>query len=216
MGDRLQTGGAMERRAWAALRLLVLLALGAMAATASRAQPSDATRAAFRDCDAKAVLALNIARNYMMGGRNKELVEPYVKDSALGRAMADDIIWRVDAGQLRHPGEVAAEVLFQCAAEQKINVGASRQQVALCFTRTDIAFFLYYERSQHVIRQTAVTKVQQRLRSRELYPAALFNQVADAVYAQPELPELQQLMRAVAWTCINQASAKKAAPAASG
>jgi len=199
---------------WAGVRL-ALLVIAAVTAAAAQAQPTAASRAAFQTCDSQAFLTLNIARNYMMSGRNKELVEPYIKDSALARAMADEVYQRVDAGQVRHPGELAANALFACAAEQEMPVGAARKQVAVCFTRTDIAFFLHAERSQHVVRQTAVSKVLSRLTSRELYPVSLVNQVADAVYAPPEAPDLQQLMRAVAWTCINASTVAKAASAAS-
>ena len=118
--------------------------------------------------------------------------------------MAEDIFRRVDAGTVRHPGEVAADVLFECAAQQKISVGAPRQQVALCFTRTDVAFLLHLERSNQVVRQQAVSKVQARLKSRELYPMALINTVAEAVYAPSQLPDLRQLMGSVAWGCINR------------
>jgi len=104
----------------------------------------------------------------------------------------------------QEPGEVAADVLFQCASDYRITVGASRQRAALCFTRTDVAFFLHVERSQKVVRQQAVSKVSKRLASRELYPMALINTVADAVYSPPQLPDLRLLMGQVAWTCIGQ------------
>ncbi|HEU5297358.1 MAG TPA: hypothetical protein VFU71_21450 [Burkholderiaceae bacterium] len=224
MGDRSREAAPPTARRWLTAQRLMLLTLGALAAAAAsaqpaaaaRAQPGVAARAAFQACDAQAFLALNTARNYMMAGRNKELVEPYIKDDPQGRAIADEVYRQVDAGQVHHPGELAADALFKCAAEQTMTVGAPRQQVALCFTRTDIAFFLHLERSKHVVRQSAVPNVLGRLTSRELYPVALVNQVAEAVYAPPELPDLQQVMRAVAWTCINQRPPTvKAAPAAS-
>jgi hypothetical protein len=67
-----------------------------------------------------------------------------------------------------------------------------------------VAFFLHVERSQNVARQQAVSKVRARLTSHELYPVSLINQVAEAVYTPPQLPDLRQLMGRVAWTCINQ------------
>jgi len=186
----------------------VVLACGVVASAASQAQgvseSSGASREAFRICDDRAFLALNIARNYMMTGRNRDTVMPHLKGDAAAEAMAEEIFRRVDAGTVHHPGEVAADVLFDCAAQQKITVGAPRQQVALCFTRTDIAFFLHIERSNHVVRQQAVSKVQTRLKSRELYPTALINTVAEAVYAPPQLPDLRQLMGNVAWACIHR------------
>lgn len=193
-----------------------LLAWGVAAGAASHAQtvgePGDASRESFRICDAKAFLALNIARNYMMTGSNRQAVIPHLQGDAAAEALADDVFRRIDAGEIRHPGQAAADALFECAAQQKMTVGAPRQQVALCFTRTDIAFFLHLERSSGVVRQQAVSKVQTRLKSRDLYPAALINTVAEAVYAPPQVPELRQLMGSVAWACINQRPPAASAP----
>jgi hypothetical protein len=186
----------------------LLLVWGIAAGAASRAQTAgesgDAGRESFRICDAKAFLALNIARNYMVTGRNRQAVLPYLNGDAAAEALADEVFRRVDAGEIRHPGQAAADVLFECAAQQKMAVGAPRQQVALCFTRTDIAFLLHVERSSGVVRQQAVSKVQARLKSREVYPTALINTVAEAVYAPPQIPDVRQLMGSVAWGCINR------------
>jgi len=192
--------------------------MGAVAtSTASPAQSAgeagSAAHESFRICDAKAFLALNIARNYMMTGRDRQAVLPHLKGDAAAEAMAQEIFGRVDAGGVRHPGEVAADTLFECAGQQKVTVGAPRQQVAVCFTRTDVAFFLHFERSNHVVRQTAVSKVSARLKSRELYPMALINTVAEAVYTPPELPDLRQLMGQVTWGCINRPAAAAASAA---
>jgi hypothetical protein len=196
--------------------LLPVVAVAASAAAqAQTAGPAgDARREAFRVCDAKSFLALNIARNYMMTDRNREAVIPHLQNDATAMSMAENVFHRVDAGQVRHPGEVAAVVLFECAAQQKMDVGAPRRQVALCFTRTDVAFFMHLERSNGVSRQSAVSKVQARLSSRELYPISLIFQVAEAVYAPPELPALRPLMGNIAWGCINRASPTTVAPSA--
>ena len=216
----METSLAAPCRPFATLRaMLVLLgslAAGALAhgqASVVGGDPASASRESFRVCDGRAFLALNIARNYMMTGRNRDTVMPLLRDDPAATAMAEDILARIDAGTVHHPGEVAADALFQCAAEQKIAVGAARQRVALCFTRTDVAFFLHVERSKNTVRQDAVSKVRARLTSRELYPVALINQVAEAVYAPPQLPDLRQLMGGVAWTCIHH-QGPPAAPAA--
>ncbi|MFI4932946.1 MAG: hypothetical protein ACHP83_22090 [Burkholderiales bacterium] len=197
----------------------VLLVWGVAAGAASQAQTAGqssdvASRESFRICDAKAFLALNIARNYLVTGRNRQSVLPYLNGDAAAEALADEVFRRVDAGEVRHPGQAAADVLFECAAQQKMTVGAPRQQVALCFTRTDIAFLLHVERSSGAVRQQAVSKVQARLKSREVYPTALINTVAEAVYAPPQIPDVRQLMGSVAWGCINRPPS--AASAASG
>ena len=188
------------------LLMLGTLMAGALAhaqAAATAGDPAAASRESFRLCDDRAFLALNIARNYMMTGGNRDTVMPLLRDDPAAAAMAEDILGRIDAGAVRHPGEVAADALFQCAAEQKMSVGAPRERVALCFTRTDVAFFLHVERSKNTVRQDAVSKVRKRLTSRDLYPVALINEVAEAVYAPAKLPDLRQLMGSVAWACIN-------------
>ena len=194
---------------WPTACLRAVLAMAAIAASApaqaqTAAEGANASRESFRICDDRAFLALSIARNYMMTDRDRRAVVPHLKGDAAAEAMAEEIFRRVDAEEIRHPGEAAAQVLFECAAQRKMAVGAPRQQVALCFTRTDIVFFLHLERSNHVVRQTAVSKVQARLTSRELYPAALISAMAEAVYAPPELPDLRQSMSRAAWACINR------------
>lgn len=178
--------------------------------TSAGATPRDS----FRICDEQAFLVLNIARNYMMTDRNRDAVMPYLKDDAAAKKLAEEVMDRIDAGSVRHPGQEAAEALFRCAAEHRMTVGAPRQRVALCFTRTDVAFFLHVERSKHVVRQNAVHNVSTRLTSRALYPAPLIEQVATAVYAPAELPDLRRLMGIMAWACIRERP--QAASAASG
>lgn len=190
------------------------LVVGLAAGAASHAQTSSDSREAFRICDAKAFLALNIARNYMMTGRNRQAVLPHLSGDAAAQAMAEDVFNRVDSGEIRHPGQLAADTLFQCAAEQKMGIGAPRQQVALCYTRTDVAFFMHVERGAGVVRQQAVSKVSARLKSRDLYPTALINEVAEAVYAPAQLPDVRQVMGAVAWACIRRPPAAASAPSA--
>jgi hypothetical protein len=194
---------------WPTACLRAALLLGAVAVSAPAqaqiaAEGANASHESFRICDDKAFLALTIARNYMATGRDRRAVVPHLKGDAAAEAMAEEVFRRADAEEIRHPGEAAAHVLFECAAQRKIAVGAPRQQVALCFTRTDIVFFLHFERSNHVVRQTAVSKVQARLTSRELYPAALISAMGEAVYAPPELPDLRQSMSRAAWACINR------------
>ncbi|HSC01171.1 MAG TPA: hypothetical protein VLE45_14735 [Burkholderiaceae bacterium] len=215
MADRsLRSCNAVSWLKTALCAVLAVLATGGTAVAQTQAAVGGtATREAFGVCDARAFLALNIARNYMMTGRNRETVMPHLRGDAAAEAMAEAVLARIDAGAVRHPGEAAADALFECAAEQKISVGASRQRVALCFTRTDVAFFLHVERSQKVVQQQAVSKVRTRLASRELYPAALINSVADAVYTPAQLPDLRQLMGSVAWACIREPT--QAASAAS-
>jgi hypothetical protein len=196
-----QGGAAMQSR-WTLWRLTATLLITWLAAATSHAQPNTDTRDAFKACDAQAFLALNIARNYLMSDRNRALVMPHVEGSAIGQAMAEDLFQRVDSGEIRHPGQFAADTLFKCADELKLRVGASRDDAAVCFTRTDAAFFLHTQRAKGVQRQQAVSAALSTLKVRSLYPAALINQVAEAVYRPAQPPDLRQLMGTVAWGCI--------------
>jgi hypothetical protein len=201
----------------AACRWIAALLLAAGSATLARAQTPERGRLeAFRACDAQAFLALGIARNYLMSNRDRSLVMPYVEGSALGKAMAEDLFDRVESGEIRHPGQFAADTLFKCAGELKLRVGASKEHAALCFTRTDVAVLLDGERSKGTARQKAVANVSARLTARTLYPMGLINQVAEAIYAPPKAPELRQVMGSLAWQCIHNRAAGSAASAAAG
>jgi hypothetical protein len=153
-----------------------------------------------------------MARNYLMSDRNRALVTPQVEGSPVGQVMAEDLFRRVESGEIRHPGQFAADTLFKCAAELKLRVGASKEQAAVCFTRTDVALLLHAERINKAERQKAVSKVSATLKSRTLYPMSLINQVAEAVYRPAQAPDLRQLMGAMAWGCIHRAPAAASAP----
>lgn len=193
----------------------VVLALGLGASAASHAQPGNDARSAFRLCDDRAFLALNMARNYLMTGRNKELVLPVVQGSLLGEAMAEELFRRVEANEISNPGQFAADVLIKCASEEKLTVGAARPLIATCFVRTDIAFLMHARRVEGLGQVEALSSVMGRLKRRDLYPTALINEVNQAVYTPPQTPELRPLMGAVAWGCINRRAAPSAASAAS-
>ena len=62
------------------------LMLGLTASAVVRAQPTpDASRNAFHTCDDRAFLALTMARNYLMTGRNRDMVLPHLKGNARRR-----------------------------------------------------------------------------------------------------------------------------------
>ena len=194
--------------------LAVMLSLTASAVV--RAQPTpDASRDAFQACDDRAFLALTMARNYLMTGRNKDMVLPHLKGNPDAEAMAEELFRRVEANEIRHPGEFAADVLMQCASEQKLKVGASRSLIATCFVRTDVAFFMHGGRADNLTQVEAVRRVSGRLKARDLYPMWLITDISEAVYRPAQAPELRPLMGAVAWGCIQRRGAASAAPPAS-
>jgi hypothetical protein len=195
------------RRAGAALVLALTSAHAAAQA------PSEQAQQAFKLCDARTFVALNLARIYLREGRDAEATLAPVKDSDWGRATVKELIRRVDAGELRHPAEFAADVLYQCAIRERLAVGRSKVTAQVCLARSDIAYELHAHRVQGLVRQEAIARTTQRLTPRELYPTGLVNVVAEAVYAPAQPPDLRALASQVLWGCIR--SAPRAASAAS-
>ena len=110
----------------ASIGCAALALLAATASTGACAQAvSDNPRVAFRVCDDRAFLAVSMARNYLMTGRNKDMVLPQLQGNPAAEAMANELFRRVEANEIKHPGQFAADVLMQCATEQQIEVGAS-------------------------------------------------------------------------------------------
>ena len=195
-----------------------LLVWGVAAGAASQAQTAGqasdvVSRESFRICDAKAFLALNIARNYLVTGRNRQSVLPYLNGDAAAEALAEEMFRRVDAGEVRHPGQAAADVLFECAAQQKMTVGAPRAAGRAVL-------------HAHRHRLPSARRAQQRRRA----PAGgvegagateVARGVPDGAHQHrgrsrlraAQIPDVRQLMGSVAWGCINRPpSAASSAP----
>jgi|GEM_PF-3010122 hypothetical protein len=203
----------------------VLAALGLVAcsagvfaqasAAAPPAAPSSGVQAAFRQCDARAFLAMNLARIYLDEGRNRPQVIEKVKRSDWGLQMAEALFKRVDEGRLQHPAEFAADVLGQCAAGAQLNVGASKTQTQLCLARADMVVHLHGYRTQGLSRADAVARTAERLQPREVYPVALIDAVAGPVFTPPSPPDLNAQWSQMLWGCIRARPARAASAAAS-
>ena len=165
---------------------------------------------------ARAFLAMNIARIYLDEGRNRQLVIERVKSNDWGLQMAEALFKRVDEGRLQHPAEFAADVLGQCAASQRLNVGASKTQTQLCMARADMVVHLHGYRTQGVSRTDAVARTAERLKPREVYPAALIDAVAGPVFAPASPPDMNTLWSQMLWGCIRARPPRPASAAASG
>ena len=194
--------------------LMLTIGLAASAAVSAQQAAND-SRTAFRTCDDRAFLALTMARNYLMTGRNRDMVLPHLNGNQDAEAMADELFRRVEANEIRHPGQFAADVLIQCASDEKLTVGASRSLIATCFVRTDVAFFLHAARADNLTQVEAVRRVSGRLKARDLYPMSLINDVSEIVYRPAQAPELRPLMGAMAWGCIQRRGATSATRPAS-
>jgi hypothetical protein len=205
--NRAMTSCALARRFAASLMLWTV------ASATAQPQPGGSAQAAYRLCDARAFVAMNIARTYLLEGRNKELVLDAVKNHAWGQAMAQALFRRDETGELKHHAEFATDILYQCAIHEGVTVGAPKSTAQVCLARSDIAFYLHADRSRGLVRQEAVARTTARLTPRALYPTALVNAVAEAVYAPAELPELRQLAGKVVWACINSKPAPASAVA---
>jgi len=97
---------------------------------AAHAQPAgdSASREAFRICDARAFLALNIARNYLMTDRNRQAVIPHLGGDAAAEAQAEALMQRIDDGAIRTPG-----------ASRKSGVGTSEPAFSKSSMRVQVS-----------------------------------------------------------------------------
>lgn len=181
---------------------------------ASPAAPASAAQAAFKLCDARGFVAMNMARTYFATQRNRTQVLDMVKRNDWAQRQADVLFKMVDDGQLQHPAEFAADVLAQCAVSQGMVIGASRNQVRLCFARADVATQIHSDRKQGLPRDQAVSRAGEGFLPREVYPDSLLQGVADVVYAPKDLPDLRVLTSQLLWGCI-RARPPAAASAAS-
>lgn len=191
------------------------LAQRASASPSRPAAPASAAKAAFRLCDSRTFAALAMGRTYLYEGRDRQKVLALVKDHDWARPLAENLVRRADAGEIKHPAQFATEVLFQCAINETIQVGGSRTDAQVCLARTDIAAELHAARAQGVSRAQAVGRTTGRLKPPELYPPAIVNTVADVVYGAQTLPSLRTLSSEVLWGCM-AARPKKPAASAGG
>lgn len=171
----------------------------------AHAQSASPQQAAFRLCDARAFVALNMARTYLHDGKNRQQVLDAVKGNEWGSALAQELFRREESGQLRHHAEFAADVLVQCAINERVDVGATKPAVQLCFARSDIAHHLHNDRSAGLVRQEAVARTSAWLEPRSVYPTALVNAVAESIYAPVEPPSLRQAVGQMFWSCVRSA-----------
>lgn len=191
--------------------LATSLVLAALVSGPAEAQPSSAAQVAFRLCNARTFVAMTIARNYLSDTtKNKQAVLGAVKDHPWGKTLAQQLFRRDEAGELKHPAEFAADVLYQCAITERLSVGAPKNVARVCLARSDIAFYLHGDRAQGLVQQEAVARTTARLVPREMYPTALVNAMADAVYAPKELPDLRAISDRMLWACINSRPASAA------
>lgn len=194
------------------LRALIVTALWLHGAAASAqpasappmrpAAPASAAQAAFKMCDARGFVAMNMARTYFAHDRNRHHVIDMVKRNDWALQQAEVLFKRVEEGKVRHPAEFAADVLAQCAAGQGMVIGASRNHVRLCFARVDVATQVHADRTRGLPREQAVSRAAEQFVPREVYPDYLLNSVADAVYARENLPDLRMLTSQMLWACI--------------
>jgi hypothetical protein len=187
----------------------------AQSASAPRGMPTGEAQRVFKLCDARAYAAMGMARTYLGNGRDKAPVREMVKDNTWGTQAAETLFRLADAGKLKHHAEFAADVLVQCAVVHSVPVGAPKSQVGVCLARTDVAYLLHADRKQGLVRQEAISRAAARLKPREVYPTALLNGVAEAIYVPKEPPDLRALSSRMLWTCI-RARPQPSASAASG
>ncbi len=179
------------------LALLVLLLL---AATASA--QSTSSNASFKLCESEAFLSLNVARNYLLFGRQRENVLPYLSKAQFDQDLAQELFRRVEANEIRHHAQFAAEKLAACAMRTGQEFSRPKFVVESCFAKVDIPFFLFNSLEEKASKEDAVANAEKLLPNRDSYPAALIREVAERLYPSATLEQTQRTMRSLFWNCV--------------
>lgn len=183
----------------AAAMVSAILACAAMPAAAS---DEDAERT-FRLCDSEGFMALNMGRNYMLGKRDKANVLPYLRaDDEFAQDMAKELFRRVDAGEIRHYADFAAEKLHACSRREKMELTQPAEKTRLCYARADVPFFVGSDKEDGLSKSRAVAQTAKRLVDRALYPERLISVAADMLYDDPPM-DMRKAMGMVFWSCMN-------------
>lgn len=171
-----------------------------------------------RRCEAESFHALHMARNYLLGGRNRDHVLPYVdKTSKEDVALAEELFKRADAGEVRHHAPFAAEKFATCAERSGLTLAQPQPFTARCLAHLDVPFFLYAGKERGLDRAAAIGETEFRLKDRVLYPATLIQAAADQVYRSRTFDEVQGGMSRQFWSCMGSyqpepPAAQQAAP----
>jgi hypothetical protein len=188
-------------------KLLLLLMLLASSAGA-HAQPTR-NEVAFQKCDGEGFTALNIARNYLLGGKRREAVTPYIGEDTAGKAMLEELVRLVEANEIRHYVDFAAVKLYQCSRILGIPIGEPIDKARVCYARVDIPFFLHVDRQKGVPKEDAIRKVRKLLPDTKVFPQELIAAVADQVYETRNPAEVKKLMGTTFWSCLYRDQIKK-------
>lgn len=180
--------------------LLVLLSLLPLAMPA--AAQSGSAKDSFTLCESEAFLSLNVARNYLLFGRKRDNVLPYLSNSAFDQDLAQELFRRADANEIRHHAQFAAEKLAACAKRTGQDFSRPTFVVESCFAKVDIPFFLYNALEEKASKDDAIASTEKSLPNRDLYPAALIREVADRLYPSSSLDQTRRTMRSLFWNCV--------------
>lgn len=175
--------------------LILLVSLASFPAIA-------AGEASFKTCESESFLALSVARNYLLGGKKKEAVTPYLSDSAFDQALAEQLFRQADAGEVKHHSQFAADKLLACASREGVAVEQTRASVEACFVKVDIPFFLYLGKEEGLSKSDAIAKVERIFPDRDTLPSSLIAAVAERVFAASGVQQVQRTSRALFWSCM--------------
>lgn len=109
-----------------------------------------------------------MARQYLLSGKSRESVSPYLGSNKFDESLANDLFRRTDAGDIKHHATFAADKLYACNTREKAQqLTASRAVAEMCFTTVDIPFFLYIAMEEKLSKAAAIVRVAQQLNIRE-------------------------------------------------
>ena len=163
-----------------------------------------AKQAAFTECESTGVVALTMARQYLVikKGDKSAVLGWLGPNDAEARQIADELFDGVQKRQIRHHADFAADKLMACAKRNQLGVNRTRDQVRGCYARVDVPFFLQGFKDGGMPQAAAAAKVRGMFKDKGVYPDAFVNATAAEVYAAPASQSADRYQKAVFWQCL--------------
>lgn len=165
-------------------------------------QSMGASKGNFFLCSSEGLLALHMARSYILGKRQQNAVLPYIGKTTFDQEMASDLFRRVDAGEIAYHFDFATDKLYACAARLSLTLAQPWTRARQCYARVDIPFLYFQEKERGTSKSIAVKTALARTRDRSVYPEALLVSLADEAYASTSPQEQRNFTEAVFWRCM--------------
>lgn len=159
----------------------------------------------FKLCESESFLALSAGRQYMLLTRRDKaavLSSMGPKRGPETEQIVQKMFDGVDNGSIKHYATYAADVLTACTQREKIPTATSWERKRLCFAQTDIAFFIYVDRTTGATEEQAAAQTARKLKNERIYPRPLIDATAQRMYGPDRQTSPDLFMKKTFWGCL--------------